>query len=370
MPELWGNVSYNRQQGAWCLRGTWQGQRLYFSEYYTAIGPKTCKTEHEARALQQFISGEIANGTFDPRRFKKNRPVHLKKYARKWLDQVKPTLAHGTYKAYRAAVHWIVEIVGDVFIADLNYAHYMKIWTDVPRAPKYRKNILTTFYTLMEDARRAGDIPQCPEKIVFKGKFTIPRKKKDWINRETQCRILDHIPERHRPIFEFIILTGVRPGEARALQKSDVRKDRDEILIRFTFADVPGRGQQLKEVKQKDERALPFYNAAHDIFSRALANVSEFVFINPDTCRPYTKNINRDIWNPACLAAGVSIKLNNAGRHSWGNQMAAKGVDFELIAKGLGHSNTNTTKAHYADPSKSVLKEAVDGKVVRFRKAE
>ena len=367
MPTLWGSVSYNHQQRAWCLRGTWQGQRLYYSEYHTAIGPKTCATEDEAKALQSFISNEIANGTFDPRRYKKTKPVHLKKYADAWLKRIKPTIEKGTYDPYRAAIQWIKKIIGDVFLSDLNYNHYLKLWTEIDRSKKYRKNILTTMYVMMEDARRAGDIKQVPEKIVFKGKFAIPKKLKEGVDRPTQEKILDQIPERHRPIFRFLAITGVRPSEARALRKRDIFRERGIIKIKVAF----GRDGKVKDVKQKEEREIPFYESLADVFSAAQRSLSEYVFINPDTGRPYTKNINRDIFNPAAKRAGVSIKLNNFGRHSWGQQMADKGIDFNIISKGLGHSSVETTKSHYADPSMDVLRRAVDAdRVTKIRKVE
>ena len=353
------NVSYNRQQKAWCLRGTWQGQRLYFSEYHTAIGPN--------KPMQAFISNEMANGVFDPRRYKKTKPVHLKKYADAWLKRIEPTIEKGTYDPYRAAIKWIKKILGDVYLSDLNYNHYLKLWTDIERSKKYRKNILTTMYAMMEDARRAGDIKQVPEKIVFKRKFAIPKKLKEGVDRPTQEKIIDQIPERHRPIFRFLVITGVRPSEARALRKADICREREVIKIRKAF----GRDGKVKDVKQKEEREIPLYQSLGDVFSAAQLSLSEYVFINPDTGTPYTKNINRDIFNPAAKRAGVSIKLNNFGRHSWGQQMADKGVDFNVISKGLGHSSVETTKASYADPSMRVLKTAVDeDRVVKFDRAK
>jgi site-specific recombinase XerD len=97
------------------------------------------------------------------------------------------------------------------------------------------------------------------------------------------------------------------------------------------------------------------------ILDWAAKTLSPFVFVNPRTGNPYTKNINRDIWNPACKEAlGHLVPLNNAGRHSWGNQMSQAGVDMETISAGLGHSNTGVTKRHYANPSMESLRRAVD----------
>ncbi len=361
MVNDWGRVRFNKNRNTWCVEGTFKGKRYYFSQYYTDIGPKNCETEEEAKRLQLFISSEIANGVFNPLRYKKTKPIHLKSFCKKWLEKVKPTLKHGTYKPYRAAInHWITPILGDVFLPDLNYDHYLKLWTEIDRSPKYKKNIISTLYTIMEDAKRAGYLSQVPDKIVFKGKFTIPVSDIVWIDQETQDRILDEILPEDRPLFQFIIITGVRPSEARALQKSDLNYKKGYITIRYTFTDGDG-GQQLTGVKQKRDRRIPFYDDLVPILQKSSKNLTPFAFINPRTGRPYTKNINRDIWNPACKKAlGHLIPLNNAGRHSWGNQMSEAGIDMETISHGLGHSNTAVTKQHYANPSMNTLKTAVN----------
>src|SRR5512137_193303 len=101
-----------------------------------------------------------------------------------------------------------------MFLPDIRYDHYLELWTKCDNAPKYRKNILTTLYLVMEDAKRAGYIGQVPDKIVFKGKFEIPTKDIEWISQETQEKILNEMKPEDRPIFQFSFITGVRPSEA------------------------------------------------------------------------------------------------------------------------------------------------------------
>ena len=55
----------------------------------------------------------------------------------------------------------------------------------------------------------------------------------EYITLEQQNTILSHIPERYRPIFQFMMEYGCRPGEARALQK-DCIVDK-HIIIRRAF---------------------------------------------------------------------------------------------------------------------------------------
>jgi integrase len=361
MAQDWGRVHFNRQQKAWCVEGVFQGERHYFSRYQTALGPHTCKTDQEAKLLQLVISSEIANGVFNPLRYKKTKPLHLKAYCEEWLVKVKPTLAWSTFKGYRAAVvHWITPLLGDVFLPDLRYDHYLKLWTGIPRSPKYKKNILTTLYLIMEDARKAGYISQAPDKIVFKGKFTVPVKDLTWIDRDTQERILAELPPEDRAIFQFMFITGVRPSEARALRKKDLYPEKGYITIKKTFSPGPD-GEVIKEVKQKRERRIPYYESLEPVLSGLPRSLSPYLFVNVKTGEPYSKNINRDIWDPACVKAlGYLVPLNNAGRHSWGNQMSVSGVDMETISAGLGHSNTAITKKHYANPSMEALRKAVN----------
>jgi site-specific recombinase XerD len=85
------------------------------------------------------------------------------------------------------------------------------------------------------------------------------------------------------------------------------------------------------------------------------------VFVNPDIGQPYTKNINRDVWNTACKAAlGYVFPLNNVGRHSLANQMLEAGIDIETVSVLLRHSNTAVTKNNYARPNLKVIGGAVD----------
>jgi|GEM_PF-848432 len=365
----WGKVSFNKSQGAWCVKGRYQGKRVYYSTYRTDVGSRTCQTEEEAKLLQVIISSEMKNGNFNPLKYQRSKPLHLKKYALQWLEKMEPSLKYATYKTYRAAINnWLIPILGDVFLPDIRYDHYFKLWTDIKKSEKYRKNIITCLYAIMGDAKKAGYISQVPDKIVFKGKFTIPEKDPAWIEKQDQDSILEHIRPEDRALFQFIFITGVRPSEARALQKSDLHRDKGYISIRYTMGPIKG-GEEIKEVKQKRERRIPFYDALIPLFEAMPKTLGTYMFINSRTGTPYSKNINRDIWNPACKKAGINIPLNNGGRHSWGNQLSEAGVDIETIGKGLGHSTTATTKRFYANPSMNTLKKAVD-KVRSFKKKE
>lgn len=389
--DLWGSVSRNPKTNSWYVRGYWQGQRYYFSEYHTAIGPQTCKTRREGEMLQTVISSEILNKTFNPLRYKKKKPLHLKNYALTWLKQNKDIIGFQTWRGYRSRVnnHIITSSLADTFLPDISRQDYKLLWsqlkvrtkdkdgniTERPMEPKGKKNVLTCLFQIMDDAQEAGHIYQAPRKLKFEGTYAIPKKDPDWLTYDQQQEINAEIDPHDRFIIEFMQITGIRPSEARALQKSDIHQDRGYISIRYAIAPASpeeGGGEKIKEVKQKRERKIPYYDELYDLFERMPTNLTPFIFVNKQG-HPYSKNINRDVWNPACKRVmGYVVPLNNATRHSFGQQLSNAGTDMETVSKLMGHSNTQVTKDHYADPSLEAAKKAVDNVrgLSNFRKAK
>jgi integrase len=346
----WGKVIFNKQQKAWAVKGKWQGKWLYYSEYRTEIGYQTCQTEHEAKLLQMVISSDIANGTFNPNRYRKSKPLHIRKFAPYWLERHRNQISHSTYNGYRAGVKQIIKYLGDIFLPDLNYDHISDwVVNKMPHDLKTRKNYHGVLSRMLKDAMKAGHITQMPFMVEFKDGLSKPQKQPDWLEQDAFDSIIEQINPADRYIFKFLRITGVRQGEGRALRRSDLYPDREYIMIRNTFSAGQGR-EILRPVKQKRERRIPFYKALYDLFNEMPQSVTPFVFTYSKTGRPYTKNINKAVWNPASKKAlGYVFPLNNAGRHSFANQLLQVGVDPGLVSNLLGHSDKRVLFRSYGD---------------------
>lgn len=353
--KKWGVTGYNDKRKHWFVKGPWQGKRRYFSQIPVNGGFLTCANEEMAQYLKDEINKEIDRGIFNPARYQSAKPLHMKNYAHRWLELKKPSIAHKTFAGYASYIkNWIVPGMGHEYLPDINYEKIIVWLNTINRSAKYRKNIYTCLVEILKTAYKSGYITQLPEHIIIRQ----DQKKIEWLSKDHQERILKEIPPRHRYIFQFLFLTGVRPSEARALRKCDIYDD--HIIIAKTFAPVSG-GEELKIVKQKREQPIPLYDAVQKLFDEMPITLNPFVFINPDTNRPYTKNINRDIWNPACQASlGYVFPLNNAGRHSFAHQMLAAGIDMETVSALLRHSTTTVTKNNYARPNLKVIGNAVN----------
>jgi integrase len=354
---LWGRIRYNEQKRTWCIRGKFQGHRMYFSEIPTRGGKWIpCSTRELAEHLREEISKEMDRGEFNPARYRRAKPLHFEKFALQWLSDQKPNVKFSTWKTYRSYIHiWLIPSLGKEYIPDLSYRKIKQFFNAIPKSPKYKQNIHALLREILNDARKDGCIAQLPESMAF----DIPQVKIKFLDGKTQDKILEKIPEVHRYIFRFIFNTGVRISEARALRKVDIKDD--HIVISQTFAPSEAGGEQLQIVKQKKEESIPISDVVRELLSEIPASLSPFVFLNPSTGRPYGKNINADVWNPASKEAlGYVFPLNNAGRHSFGMAMAKAGVDMDMIAKLLRHSDVKITKKHYAEHDMGVMKRAVD----------
>lgn len=167
----------------------------------------------------------------------------------------------------------------------------------------------------------------------LKGKNKVITPPIRYISYADQMRIVEKIPMKHRPIFLFMMATGCRPAEARALRISDIQDGKIWFEVAF------GRGEELKTVKQGKAEYFPMTSDIQAIIEEMPRNLTKWVFPNPPTGKPYSKNINK-IWNKACDDAGVKrINLYNATRHSFACHALNKGIDKALVSRLLRHSD-------------------------------
>ena len=232
----------------------------------------------------------------------------------------------------------------------------------IKRTPVGKKNVMTVLKTCLNSAYDSGILNRVPKFPKFTGKNKIVPKPIRWIEVQEQALILEKIPIKDRPIFTFIMLTGCRPSEARALQWKYVKKDK------IVFAETFGRFQELKEVKSKVVMNFPMTEALKEFFKDIKRTLSPYVFINPRSKNHYGRDFN-SVWNRACKEAGIKINLNNAGRHSFACQMLNSNVPQGLVSRLLRHTNPKQI-AVYAEYKTDSLKSAVDsvGQVIDLAK--
>lgn len=213
-----------------------------------------------------------------------------------------------------------------------------------PYSDAHIKHILDFLKSIFHEYRPA-DIPEFPDHAV------LPKREKQWLGIERQMTIEPHVPHKYRLAIQTLQYTGMRCGEVRALQVSDMVDGALKVWKAFSdHKDKKGNSILKLCRKAGGEVTYPIHL---DLWNDLQAHVEgkapdDFIFTS-DGKRPLGKGRLYKIWKKACEDAGVKyIPLQQASRHSMASQIMAdaKKKAIEEIQRKLGHFN-KTTQKHY-----------------------
>ena len=337
----------------------WQGKHHKISR-----NPQTNDffySKQQAEKLLNYIRVEVDNGSFNPRFYKPDSPLYVEQYYKEWLESI--TVSKKTATDYRGAFcNHINPAIGKMDIRHLRFKHLEQLYKNLNLSTKGKYNVMGALKSMLRWAYKSEDINRMPAFPTL----SIDQPEVEALTREQQTRILEQIPERHRPIFIFGMETGLRTQELRAVQKDCIIDN--HVHIRRVFSENTLREGTKTGVK--GIRKIPLSSTALAAIEATERHLSPFVFVREDG-NPYTnKNLNH-IWGPACKKAGITIKMQNAFRHSFGCQLVDQGHEIDKVRQLLGHTNIKMTM-RYADRDTSTLLDLVEnrGRVVPLKKVE
>lgn len=159
--------------------------------------------------------------------------------------------------------------------------------------------------------------------------------------------------EHLRPLVTVAIGTGMRRGDQFNLHWEKIDFQRNVIYVPNSKT-----GKDYSVPMNEDVR-----NTLLQL--RNESNRSEYVFVNPETNKPYT-DVKRS-FGTACRFAGIQGLYWHDLRHTFGTRLAEAGCSEATIASLMGHSDPQTTRryTHATDRAKQAAVEAV--RVLRNR---
>ncbi|MFZ0389451.1 MAG: tyrosine-type recombinase/integrase, partial [Calditrichia bacterium] len=338
-----GSCHYDKKSNRWFVSIYWDGKRHKIFRHPITREPFWSKKSAEKQLNR--IRTEVDDATFNPKHWKPDSPMSTRGYAQEWLDVI--DVSKNTLKDYRSSVtNYIIPFFGDKDLRHIRHNDLVKFHKWIPRADKGKYNVVSALRTMMRWAWRNEDLPRVPP--FPKLSYALPEI--EYLTLDQQESILEAIPERHRPIYQFMMEYGVRPGEARALQKNCL--ENGYVIIRRAFSE-----NELKTTKTGTIRRYQITPYFQQVLDEMPVNLSPFVFVRSDG-KPYTgKNLN-NIWHDACARVGIKIKMYNGVRHSLGCQLLDMGYDMDLVREQLGHTKTEMTR-RYAKRTKQSLADAL-----------
>ena len=325
---------------------SWKGRRI---KIYSFRDGQPLSSYELARRAQEVVTHEIARGVFDPSKWIKSdiEDFLLAKLIQDYLEakkDIKPA-------AWREKKNILRMIEKEIDVSDVRevqpiHLHNLAMsWSRQGLSPKTVRNRLVEFRAFLNWLWKRGiisEVPPLPEVKVQEP----PIK---WLDAETQERILSFIPEKDRPIFEFLFMSGCRIGEARALMWDCVNFNDGVVVIKRTFS----ADRLVESPKEGREKAIPLVGRLREILEELAKNkVSLFVFAHKvpgyKEPRPYSSKFLSNLFKEACRKAGVQedITLYQAVRHSFAMQLLKLGFTYEQIGAALGHRNPSTTRRY------------------------
>lgn len=289
--------------------------------------------------------------------------IHLKRttkvlYAQKFRDYIFPEFGDDELSAItRPRIKtWLLKLV------------------DQGLATETIHRCLTPLSTCLSEATEAGllDANPCSERQ----RLLKLRKRKKKHNKSFSLFEVIHLLEtcqeefpRWYPMTYTLFGTGLRPGEAYALEWTDVFLGQRymEITKNFTHGNLEAtpKDEDLRVVPldclflDRVPEVLSAHREAQELEAKLQgAPMSKLVFPNLAGSYIETRNFHRRVWYPLIEATNESLKKQKITgkiqslppkftRHTWANLSHSKGMPLSYVQDILGHSSITVTMDNY-----------------------
>jgi len=316
---------------------------------------------HKAQDRLVEINNRIKNKVFHPEDFTESK-INERKFESmidKWQDEKERKeevgeLSNGTIRDYKGYVKNYFSFFNGMDVREISLEQLSEFKDALSGVSiKTRKNImnaLRNFYFWLKERGAIRELPVFPK---ISGDDSKTRRAIDW---GLQDEALKRIPEKHRDVIEFLMETGLRPGEVCALLCEHIDLRTGLMRIERTFS-----SNKLRETtKQKRKREIPINNRAYEIANKYCAGKlpKQYLFVNPNTNRNYLPDTLWRIWNQN---SGLDdVCLYEATRHSYGSQLIENN-DVMMVKELMGHSSVKTTEK-YLHMRVAKLRDAVNSR--------
>lgn len=183
--------------------------------------------------------------------------------------------------------------------------------------------------------------------------------------------------DRYGLLFQFLLLTGCRPGEAFALQWKDVDLTNKRVSIRRTYSQKSGQELYSSPKTKKGNRSIPILDdellaglkaAKTELIEKHLGKGVQFtddslVFTSTKGTPIQARNLIQRHFKPLLERIGISksVRLYDL-RHSTATLLLTLNVHPKVVQEMLGHSDIQLTLNTYSHVLPT-LQESAAGKL-------
>ena len=272
-------------------------------------------------------------------------------YYKQWITVYKEgAIRPVTMNKYYMAHQWLIKLIPDLSIDDLDRFAYQKLLNDY--AALHERQTTMDFHHHLKcailDAVDEGLISRDPtRKAIIKGK-TPRAKKPKYLNQYELHKLLDNLDLNSEINLDWLILliakTGMRFSEALALTPRDFDRSRQMLSISKTW-DYKGYGGFLPTKNKSSVRKIPLDWQTVMQFAELVKKLPEDepIFVHG---KIYNSTVN-NVLARHCMQVSIPVISVHGLRHTHASLLLFAGVSIASVARRLGHSNMTTTQKTY-----------------------
>lgn len=363
-----GSVHFKKDRRQWVVAWNWNGNRHQISRYKGRLMVQTHpdkRKDHgyiDAHRLLAQMQGEVEGGFFRIEKYTGNRYTDVIPFFEQWLE-TKRNKKPATQALYK---NFLKNHIKPFFEQNPIQLHEIQLDTldmlraSLKMAPWSAYLCMQTFKSFMDYAWRSKRIPEVPP-FPRRGDYQIEQKPINWLPSDRQMRIIDAIPEEHRPIFLWLKFHLRRPAEAMALLKTDYNRFSRAFTIHRTISS----GVLCETTKTGKVHVIPCHSSFEALANKLSSrnDDSPYLFTNRlarTTGKRYSHKTLALIWRKACAAVGESIDLYSGLKHSSMSQYVnEKGLMLPELQAISGHAKLESV-LKYADIGLERVRELME----------
>jgi integrase len=219
-----------------------------------------------------------------------------------------------------------------------------------PLSEKRKQNILMFVKSLFSFAEKERWIPLSPArglrtKRTVKATIKVPR-------RAQLDRVMAEVPEHYRHLVHTMLYTGIRLGEAVALEWSEDWKPHGEVP-QIHISKTCSRGIIRPPKSEDGNRDIPLPDRVRDDLRawhkecRKKWPDGDYMFPNTQGGRLCPDNFRARVWRPACERAKVPHLRIHDLRHTYITWLVETGQHPLVIKTVAGHADLKTTQRYF-----------------------
>lgn len=364
-----GSIVAELDRGRWCVSWPQHGKRIKVRRYNRQFMPITafkdgkpnpakCYGYAMAQKLlammqarwEQHINGQAG---FRIEEFTGQNWSDVCEFYQMWMRDVveknrKPSTIHCYWSYYR---NWIAPFFKShpVLLHEIKLDTINKLLNTIELAPKGRLNVIMALRSCLEYAWRTERIPAVPP-FPKREQYGIVPNIPQWLSKSDRGKVLEKIPAKHLPIFQWLNYHYRRPGEACVLHKADYDQINNAFWIRRTLS----HRKVVEATKTYKVHFVPCDSDFTPVAKRLLKQNQEspYMFINPIARKHqgrYTLEALRNVWYRACDDAGVDrIWVYRGTKHTSCTQFIEDGGTIDELQILTGHARRDSL-SHYAE---------------------